>query len=1029
MRSGARTYNAAEDEFMGKALNKVLSDMSYSQLRAYEYNLWLAAVKDYGSEEKLREAFSKKGIKLVKPPPPVQMAGFGGGYGGAFSGPMPELPPLIVPTQTANVQPSPEERRATEEQVNRLRTDLTRRNNISPPPIPTLVNIGDYAAGDRNILRGGDGSSSSSSSSSAPPPPRQTSAPPRTRPTDEERERNREIYRQKTQSMPRGTKVYATTLRRVIEKLFTDKRDQILRRNVSSDAASKALRRGWRGNITIRHIIEQILKDAGIDPTGTGSTPTQTNENVQQIYNAINDMPVREQQEIMNRIARAMIEDGNFRDNGRPIFNTRDMTEEKSPEINEPDPVAQVKISGDILNELKKVMSSEQAARVFSIITKQMSITRLKKYKETGDFAYSDVKTNEELMKAILNEVMRAQGLNVNPRLVARILKDAIPIMKGIDIPESLYNFLPTTIQRDSGSNLNEEERKEYREVTQLIERASGSNNPRNVGTFMGYRLRISSSLYDTLMAANGGRPLAPWLVRAPDPNVVTRREFGRSGRGGGDPDDDDDDDDPDDPRRGGGDPSDDPDPPNDPDPPDGDGATIIDMQGNRIIVMSKATFYAAIGYLAKKGYNYLIGDQVDQPDETDQTDQPDQPDQSGDVKPISSDTRTTDTPSFDNIVDASTRQFGPDTYINRSPTENKPVSGAPPIDEKIKVAETDLDNLTFRLNQARYYNASPEQIANLEDQVAKQKEILYIAMSSKYGTPSTIDPYDTDDISFSDGSDSSSNTRTPESSPEETKDDEGTVVPNLEPDKTKQTDTNAAKLKLPTHTSEGTLIAEYINPSEAKLFLSSDQESRDEQKRFEEFSRVEPGNSLGNAGTNPLIRVNNEYYRKQFQNADKTMEKRRPYIVPTIAGIRRRTWSDPQFIDRLDGYEYGKVRFEEDSYHTNRFMSNTLYNPMLVTDEWREYERAGNYHPELKLAGYRFRPTTIPELRNIAGYKGVDSRPSINNNINIASRQTGYEFSEMRRDDNFTGKPQKVRTQLSGFTQPVRMTSTRGGR
>ena len=251
--------------------------------------------------------------------------------------------------------------------------------------------------------------------------------------------------------------------------------------------------------------------------------------------------------------------------------------------------------------------------------------------------------------------------------------------------------------------------------------------------------------------------------------------------------------------------------------------------------------------------------------------------------------------------------------------------------------------------------------------------------------------------------------------------DDEGAVVPDLDK-------LDKVKIK-PTDTSEGTRIAEYINPSEVKLFLSTDQESKDEQKRYEEFSRVQPGNSLGNAGTNPLIRVNNQYYKKQFQNADKTMEKRRPYIVPTVEGIRRRPWSDPQFVNIYDGYEHGKVRFEADDYHTNRFMSNTLYNPMLVTDEFREFERPSTFHPELKLAGYRFKPTTIPEIRTQAGYKGVDSRPSINNNINIAPKQTGYTFSEMRRDDNFTGTPQKVRTQLTGFNQPVRIKSTRGGR
>ena len=214
-------------------------------------------------------------------------------------------------------------------------------------------------------------------------------------------------------------------------------------------------------------------------------------------------------------------------------------------------------------------------------------------------------------------------------------------------------------------------------------------------------------------------------------------------------------------------------------------------------------------------------------------------------------------------------------------------------------------------------------------------------------------------------------------------------------------------------------------------MFVSTDKESRDEQKRWEAFSRVEPGNSLGNRRTNPLIALNDEYYRKRFQNVDKTREKVRPYIVPTVAGMRRRPLSEPQFVDIYDGYEHGKIRFEEDSHHANRFLSNTLYNPMLVTDQWREFERPSTFHPELKLASYRFRPTIIPELRTRAGYMGVDSRPSINNNMNIAPKQTGYEFSPMMRNDDFepdtNGPPEKIRTHLTRFNQPVRMTSTRG--
>ena len=140
MRSGTRSYNAREDEFIQNVYKKTLNDMSYSELRAYQYKLWLSAVESYGSEAKLREAYKKKGIKLTKPPPPVQIAG---GAGGGGIGP-PGLPPIIVPIQTANVNPTQEDRRIVEEQVIQLQRDISRRNNVEMPLLdlsPTSIEV------------------------------------------------------------------------------------------------------------------------------------------------------------------------------------------------------------------------------------------------------------------------------------------------------------------------------------------------------------------------------------------------------------------------------------------------------------------------------------------------------------------------------------------------------------------------------------------------------------------------------------------------------------------------------------------------------------------------------------------------------------------------------------------------------------------------------------------------------------------------------------------------------------------------
>ena len=229
-----------------------------------------------------------------------------------------------------------------------------------------------------------------------------------------------------------------------------------------------------------------------------------------------------------------------------------------------------------------------------------------------------------------------------------------------------------------------------------------------------------------------------------------------------------------------------------------------------------------------------------------------------------------------------------------------------------------------------------------------------------------------------------------------------------------------------PTDTSEGVRIAQYVDPAEVNLFVSNNAEARAEQRRWEEFSKVLPGFGLGGPNVNPLAKVNAEYYKKQFQNPNQTRKTAKPSIWKKPRGT---IYNQPQLINVLDGYEHGKIQFEEDSYHTNRFMSDNLYNPFRQSVSNYNWNNANmNWHPEHKLAGYEFKPTRIPEVRTQPGFEGIpwDYRPSAQNNELIGPYKTGVRDVATRRNDNFSDKPVKVNSNIANYRQNLRVKSTR---
>jgi len=68
----------------------------------------------------------------------------------------------------------------------------------------------------------------------------------------------------------------------------------------------------------------------------------------------------------------------------------------------------------------------------------------------------------------------------------------------------------------------------------------------------------------------------------------------------------------------------------------------------------------------------------------------------------------------------------------------------------------------------------------------------------------------------------------------------------------------------------ESTERANFIDPAEATLFISSDKIRQLEQKRWEDFSLVQPWNGLGNPQTNPLLRHQVQEYITRYGKCDK---------------------------------------------------------------------------------------------------------------------------------------------------------------
>ena len=232
---------------------------------------------------------------------------------------------------------------------------------------------------------------------------------------------------------------------------------------------------------------------------------------------------------------------------------------------------------------------------------------------------------------------------------------------------------------------------------------------------------------------------------------------------------------------------------------------------------------------------------------------------------------------------------------------------------------------------------------------------------------------------------------------PDENTDDPETFV-NFDPDETQNLDADLIKA-----------------PIQDSGILSSEVEKLAEERRWAQFSLVQPGFGLGNINQNGLALHNFLQKKKQFTNCYKNPK---PFTVPTTASVER-TWSPemtPGWTPVLMN-AHGDVRFQNsfDVGDPNHF---TPVNPS--DNKFKTFENKQSiYFPDQRLASVKAKAVAIPELRNVGGYYGTNLDPSKNGGYAKSQKiqNSMFNFSPYQPADCFENR--KITKGYSNYDLP----------
>jgi hypothetical protein len=188
----------------------------------------------------------------------------------------------------------------------------------------------------------------------------------------------------------------------------------------------------------------------------------------------------------------------------------------------------------------------------------------------------------------------------------------------------------------------------------------------------------------------------------------------------------------------------------------------------------------------------------------------------------------------------------------------------------------------------------------------------------------------------------------------------------------------------------QGQFAPDAVDPAEASLFLSTPSEAEAEARRWSRFSLVKPGFGLGSIRQNPLARHNFEAEKKRFTNCFKGPK---PNKIP-------RAKADPQlqpyFIPVVQN-EYENVNFE-DAFANQKMSQNWTEQP-LPNNKFTTWENPNSiYFPDNALHNIKPKGVKIPELRNVAGFYGVNVPPSTQGGYANNAKVFENLFPEMQK-------------------------------
>ena len=241
------------------------------------------------------------------------------------------------------------------------------------------------------------------------------------------------------------------------------------------------------------------------------------------------------------------------------------------------------------------------------------------------------------------------------------------------------------------------------------------------------------------------------------------------------------------------------------------------------------------------------------------------------------------------------------------------------------------------------------------------------------------------------------------------------------------------------------TLRASVKNPAEVQLFLEDNATAKQQQIRWESFSRVAPGHGLGTMAFNTLRQHNARSDAKRFSHTlqdapyNPTLVSQTGKPMPTQRELqdlesqknRKFSIADHQRFIPVIQNDYGRASWEEDGFRANKLMSSNFTPERISSNAWSDYDNAKSiYHPELALHNSLYRKDVIAsipikEMKEQGYYIGLPNniRPSQQSNILIGNDKTGINYSPTIRNDCFTSN-QRQTDNLDMFKQPIKMGS-----